>query len=128
MEREALKEEVARFSAQREQYSINALECAEKGELHKASELAWGAVAQALKALAACMGRHLGTHRQLMDFARDLSRTTGDPYLMTELRDLNALQVNFYDGILDDLHFPGYLARAEQFIRRLAELMPWADS
>lgn len=125
---EALKEEVARFSAQRDQYWINALECVQKDELRMASELAWGAVTQALKALAACMGRHLGTHRQLMDFARDLSRTIGDPYFMNELRDLNVLHVNFYDGILDNLHFPDYLGRAEQFIRRLAELMPCASS
>ena len=116
--------EVARFCAQRDHYWANALDCAARKELRKASELAWGAVAQALKALAASAGLHLGTHRQLADFARDLSCVTGDAYYKDEFRDLNALHVNFYDGILDETDFPQYLARAEQFIRRLAELLP----
>ncbi|MGB9887146.1 MAG: hypothetical protein ACPLPT_08920 [Moorellales bacterium] len=59
----------------------------------------------------------------MADFARDLSRATGDAYYKDEFRDLNALHVNFYDGILDET-FPQYLARAERFIRRLAELLP----
>ncbi|MGB9920830.1 MAG: hypothetical protein ACPLPT_08925 [Moorellales bacterium] len=45
--------EVARFCAQRDHYWANALDCAARKELRKASELAWGAAAQALKALAA---------------------------------------------------------------------------
>jgi len=117
-------EEIRRFCTQRDQYWANALDCATKGELRKASEMAWGAVAQALKALAASQGIYLETHRQLADFARDLSRATGDPYFRTELRDLNALHVNFYDTILDEVDFPEYLARAERFIRRLAEKLP----
>jgi len=121
-------EELARLRAQRDDYWANALECAQKGELRKASELAWGAIAQALKALAASRGLHLGAHRQLLDFARDLSQATGNPYFRNEFRDLNALHVNFYDAILDELDFPEYLARAERFIRRLAELMPHASS
>lgn len=121
-------EELARLRAQRDHYWANALECAQKGELRKASELAWGAIAQALKALAASRWLHLGAHRQLPDFARDLSQATGNPYFRNEFRDLNALHVNFYDAILDELDFPEYLARAEQFIRRVAELMPHASS
>jgi hypothetical protein len=66
--------EVARFCAQRDHYWANALDCAARKELRKASELAWGAVAQALKALAASAALHLGTHRQLADFARDLNQ------------------------------------------------------
>lgn len=115
-------EEVVRFRTQRDHYWANALECAQNRELRKASELAWGAVAQALKALAASRGLHLGSHSQLTSFARDLSRSTGDPYFKSEFDCLNTLHVNFYDGTLDELDFPNYLARAERFIKRLAQL------
>lgn len=116
-----VSEEIRQFYIRRDLYWANALTYAEKGELRKASEMAWKAVIQALKALAASQGIYLETPRQLMKFARDLSQATSDSYFKVELCYLKVLYVNLYDAILDEVDFPEYLARAEYFIQRLAE-------
>lgn len=119
--------EKARFHLRlAETYWRNAMECWRDREYEKVTELIWGFVTQEVKAFAALRGLHLGTHRQLANFCRDLSRALGDDYFRSEFHLLNTLHVNFYEGILNEAEIPEYALRAWVFagrLRALAELV-----
>ena len=52
-------------------------------EFTKASEFLWGAVAQAVKAVAVSNGIHLAHHGQVWDYVKEISRTSGKPIRCT---------------------------------------------
>jgi len=58
----------------RDQYLVNAEKLLAKREYRKAFELLWGAIAQSIKALVAKRGYRLGTHRQIIDFMREVAK------------------------------------------------------
>ena len=75
-----------------------------KGDLLQASEKAWGAVSHYVNAIARQRGWPLGSHRHLIENAREVF--TQDPdnaaYRRRLLRSMEALHANFYQAFLDE--------------------------
>ena len=76
---------VQRYRSQSQHYHENALKFLQEGEVQKSAELLWGSVAEALKALAASGGRELRSHRDIWDYAKELSRELNDETSSTGL-------------------------------------------
>ncbi len=72
----------------------------ERGEFEKASELLWGSMALAVKAVAALREIQLRSHASIWDYARQLSHELGDQELFDAFRDANRLHTNFYESDL----------------------------
>lgn len=71
-------------------YFANAEDCANRGEFSKATELLWGAIATAMKAVATVWGKSLTAHRgpdSLEQFATELARVRRDPQLLNDFLD-----------------------------------------
>jgi len=69
-----------------------------KGDHVQASEKAWGAAAQAVKALAARRGVELRSHGELWSYVSRLREETGDEDLSRLWHVANSLHVNFYEA------------------------------
>lgn len=106
----------------RDQYRANAEHAIEAGELRKASELLWGAIAQQLKALAATRNILITSHRQFFDFLRQLASEISDESLYKDFVALNALHKNFYDETIPPDVFPDYYDQSLKFIARIDQL------
>jgi hypothetical protein len=87
-----------RYRSQSEHYYENALRFLQEGEVQKSAELLWGSVAEALKALAASGGRELRSHRDIWEYARELSRERNDESIFDGFRAANSLHSDFYEG------------------------------
>ena len=72
----------------------------EREEFEKASELLWGSMALAVKAVAAFREIHLRNHASIWDYARQLCHELGDQELFDAFRDANRLHTNFYESDL----------------------------
>ena len=95
----------------------------EAGDLVQASEKAWGAAAQMVKAAAQANGWSHGSHRDLFVAVRDLTNQSGD----IEIHDLfayaNYLHTNFYEGSFDAAVVARYLERVREFVAKLNALL-----
>jgi len=107
----------------RDEYLANAERFIAKGELRKASEMLWGAITQAVKAIAAKRDIRLETHRQLILFVRELARELKDEKLYEDFLIARQLHVNFYDEVLDPVDFEIIAKRAYTLLKRLNEVL-----
>ena len=107
----------------RDSYLSNAERLASRGEIRKASELLWGAVAQSIKAVAARRGHRIESHRQLLTYARELARETGDQELYKQLLLARILHENFYDETLDPTDFEIIAREAYRLIAKLDRIL-----
>ena len=114
---------VSSYIRTRDKYFNNSERLAGEGEFRKASELLWGAITQAIKALAATRGRRISNHRQFFDFMRRLAAEIEEPALYESFLFLRNLHTNFYDETIPPEDFQIYRKRAHSFIIRLNELM-----
>jgi len=119
----ALSEVPRGFLRMRDKYLFNANEMIENGEWRKASELLWGAVTQAIKALASTSNIAIREHGKFFIFIKDLGKEIGDKEIYTSFLVLNSLHVNFYDKVIPDESFPIYCAKVEQFLEKLESIM-----
>ena len=86
------------YVKQSQLYLENAHKEIGRQEYEKASELLWGSVAEALKAvLMARKGLKIKAHGELWEAARDLARELGDESIYTIFREANSLHSNFYE-------------------------------
>jgi len=81
-----------------EKYLRDAEELLARGDYVQASEKAWGAAAQMVKAVAAREGRELRSHAELWGYMDELAERAGDVMLRYLWRTANALHQNFYEG------------------------------
>lgn len=107
----------------RDEYFANAEKFAGKGEYRKASELLWGAVTQAIKALAAHHGLVIENHAQFFDFMQEVAKETEDELLYKTFLLLNDLHKNFYDPKIRSVDFGIYMKEAYRFMSKLKEIM-----
>ncbi len=68
----------------------------------QASEKGWGAVAQALKAIAQGRGWHHGGHSLIVDIAKQVADEQNRPDLVSLFGTAQALHVNFYEDWLEN--------------------------
>ncbi|MBU4190220.1 MAG: PaREP1 family protein [Candidatus Thermoplasmatota archaeon] len=111
------------FLKMRDHYLCNAEETIKKEELRKASELLWGAITQAIKALGSASNIYIGKHGEFFDFVRDVGKETKDKELYLLFLDLNALHKNFYDETIPSRDFPIYYEKAYLFLRKIDGIM-----
>ena len=94
-----------------------------KGDLQQASEKAWGAAAQMLKATAQQRGWRNSTHRDLSGVVWALRRETGDPELSVQFSAASSLHVNFYEIEHPPDYIEDLLQQVERLVDRLEALL-----
>jgi len=127
MQQEALLimngELLSSYIKMRDKYLSNSEKLSGKGEFRKASELLWGAVTQAIKALAAAHERKISAHIGFFEFMRKLAEEVEDPELYRSFLFLRDLHKNFYDETIAPIDFQIYRKEAHSFIKKLNEIM-----
>lgn len=81
-----------------EKYMKEAEDLISRRDYVQASEKAWGAAAQMVKALAAKEGRILRSHGELWAYVDEFAEKLGDVELRRLWRTANALHQNFYEN------------------------------
>lgn len=95
----------------------------DKGDMLQASEKAWGAAAQAVKATAEQRGWEHSTHARLFENINRISRETGDDELHVLFHVANSLHQNFYEGWQTDDFVRSGIQRVQVFVDRLTALV-----
>ncbi len=81
-----------------EKYLREAEELLRKGNHVQASEKAWGAATQIVKAVAAKRGLEIRSHRELWEFVEKLAEETWDEELRRLWHIANSLHINSYEA------------------------------
>lgn len=117
-------ENAKRHKAQSLHYFENALKFIDKGDAEKASELLWGSMSQALKAVAAAKAIQLRTHRQIRDFAFGVTKTLSDENIWNAFEKAQSLHSNFYECglLLEDVQIATKSIKAA--VDKLLKLIP----
>ncbi|HID90462.1 TPA: hypothetical protein EYP44_00695 [Candidatus Bathyarchaeota archaeon] len=107
-----------------EKYLKEAEAFLDKADYVQASEKAWGAAAQMLKAVAyARERRRLTSHRELWEYASRVSREFGEPELMRLWRTAISLHVNFYESWAPAEDVEQAIGDVHELIKRLRGLI-----
>ena len=85
-----------------EKYAREMDEFLEKGDYVQASEKAWGAASQILKAVASKRGKELKSHGELHKFVSELREETDDQELRRLWQVATSLHQNFYKNWLPE--------------------------
>ena len=91
----------------------------EAGDLRQASEKAWGAAAQAVKAIAEQRGWEHYTHAHLFQHVDRFSAELDSAELGRLFRSANSLHVNFYEGDQTAVAVRGGIEDARLFVGKL---------
>jgi hypothetical protein len=92
-----LKEKTKKHRTQSVHYFKNALRYIEMGDSEKASELLWGSMSQALKAVAANRGMRLKSHKDIRNYAMEVTRAMRDDSIWHAFTTAQSLHSNFYE-------------------------------
>ena len=100
-----VRDKVKRYQNRSNLYFKNALHFIEAEEAEKASEFLWGCMSQALKALALSRGRNLRSHRQIRNYAAELTKELRDESIWHVFNIAQSLHSNFYESglLLEDV-------------------------
>ena len=94
-----------------------------RGDLRQASEKAWGAAAQAVKAAGEARGWEHDTHGRLFVIARRLSEEQQDSRVMRQFRRAGRLHQNFYEGKLDADQIASALADVARLVETIGDVL-----
>jgi hypothetical protein len=106
-----------------EKYLKDAEEFLAKGDYVQASEKAWGAASQIVKALAAREGRELRSHRELHNYVAELSRKKKDREIIRCWLTATSLHQNFYENWLPGEAVRSAVEDIKAFIEKLSQLL-----
>ena len=95
----------------------------DRGDMLQASEKAWGAAAQAVKATAAQRGWEHSNHARLFQNVKRVSQETGDLEIYDLFHVANSLHQNFYEGWQTDDFVQRGIQRVKVLVDRLAALI-----
>ena len=95
----------------------------EAGDLQQASEKAWGAAAQIIKAAAEQRGWSHDQHRYLWIAAQDLAKEADDQEIHDFFVIANGLHVNFYENTFDASRVALNIGRVEQFVDKVEGML-----
>jgi len=106
-----------------EKYLHEAKALLERRDSVQASEKAWGAASQIVKALAAKEGRELRSHRELWEYISELRRRRNDPEVSALWSRANTLHTNLYEDWmpLDEVELS--MRDVERLVEKLRGLM-----
>jgi HEPN domain-containing protein len=105
-----------------EKYMNEAEDFLKKEDYVQASEKAWRAAAQAVKALAAKDGREIWSHRELNEEVSRISRETGDDEIRALWQSATALHQNFYENWLPPDMVEGNIRDVKKLVEKLKKL------
>jgi len=105
-----------------EKYAREMDEFLEKGDYVQASEKAWGAASQILKAVASKRGKELKSHGELHKFVSELREETGDQEIRRLWQVATSLHQNFYENWLPEGIVRESIEDVKRFIGKLREL------
>ncbi len=105
------------------QFIVQAQEEFDRGDMLQASEKAWGAAAQAVKATAEQRGWEHNNHARLFENVKKVSQETGDPELHDLFHVANSLHQNFYEGWQTDDSVRRGILRVKILVDRLTALV-----
>ena len=91
----------------------------EKGDRLQTSEKAWGAVAHAIKAVAARRGWRYDAHSDASRIIRRLVNETGDPKFRYLFNTANYLHQNYYKDVIPLVDLREALADVEELVEML---------
>lgn len=111
-----MNEAAVRYRDQGRWYLTQAKEEFAREDLMQASEKAWGAAAQLVKAAAADRGWTHGHHRTLYQVVQRLVEETG---VRLEFAVAGELHANFYEGFLAPSVVEDYLQDVTRFVERV---------
>lgn len=106
-----------------EKYLIEAEDLVKRGDYVQASEKAWGAASQIVKALAAKRNKELRSHAELHRFVSDIRKEIDDPEISTLWLSANSLHQNFYENRLPDETVKDGIENVKRFVNKLRELI-----
>ncbi len=110
-----------------EKYLREAEDLLARKDYVQASEKAWGAASQILKALAAREGRELRSHaelwRELWEYADELAEKLSDRELRYLWRTANALHQNSYENWMSAREVELSVRDVERFVERLRSIL-----
>lgn len=106
-----------------EKYLIEAEDLLKRGDYVQASEKAWGAASQIVKALAAKRGKELKSHAELHRFVSDVRKKIDDPEISTLWLSANSLHQNFYENWLPEETVKDGIENVKRFVNKLRELI-----
>jgi hypothetical protein len=106
-----------------EKYLKDAEDLLAKGDHVQASEKAWGAAAQMVKAVAAREGRVLKSHRELHEYVAELSKKAGDREVIRLWLAASALHQNFYENWLPGDAVKSAVEDVKVFVEKIRSLL-----
>ena len=111
------------YREQSRRFLARAREELAKGDIPQASEKAWGATAQMLKAIAQEQGWHHSSHRALLRTVTALRRETGDAELSVQFSAASSLHINFYEIEYPPDYIEDLLRQVERFVNKAEALL-----
>ena len=93
-------------------------------DLPQASEKAWGAASQIIKAVAQERGWDHHSHRLLFDSVSRLVEETGEIGLESLFDRASALHINFYENHFNRAEVARRISDVERFVDKVAGLLP----
>ena len=93
------------------------------GDLREASEKFWGAVVQAVKAVAEARGWEHYRHHHISRAISRLVAETGDVELSRLFSSAERLHANFYEGFMSELELRAHAEDARRLVRKLRALL-----
>jgi uncharacterized protein (UPF0332 family) len=105
-----------------EKYLDEAEEFLRKGDYVQASEKAWGATSQFVKALAARRGREVRSHRELHEFVAKISEELEDREIGRLWRSSTSLHQNFYENWFTENQVAEGVEDVKKFVEKLKQL------
>jgi len=106
-----------------EKYIREAEELLAKKDYVQASEKAWGAAAQIVKAVAAREGRELRSHGELHREVARIAKELGDEEVRMLWQSAGMLHQNFYENWLPGEMVEGNIRDVKRFIEKLRQLL-----
>jgi HEPN domain-containing protein len=104
-----------------EKFLREAEELLARGDYVQASEKAWGAAAQMVKAVAAKKGKELKSHGDLWRFVLEVAGENDE--LRRHWHVANALHQNFYEGYIPPEGVRRAVEDVKRFVRMMKELL-----
>ena len=118
-----------RYAALAQSFPSSAWKHLDEGDLPQASNMAWGLVAETVKAVSAQHGGIIHTHRGLWMVVHDLARLVGDAgdqstrdWIANSFHVGRGLHINFYEDRYPELDVRAGLILCEELSQRLYEL------
>ena len=94
-----------------------------KKDFIQASEKAWGAAAQIVKALAAKEGKELRSHGELLRYVAELSKEKDDKEIMKYWFSATSLHQNFYENWFPEEAVRSAMEDVKNFIEKLKKFL-----